>query len=118
MKEQKWNLKWKFWKDRDSFALVWDVSEVARDVELPHDAMIENAAHADSLNRGNTGFRDGDVYTYVKHLYASDEYQNQTVMLKFEGIYMNAFVYVNGQLAVKRPYGYSTFYADLICGTV
>lgn len=113
MKEQKWNLKWKFWKDRDSFALVWDVPEVARDVELPHDAMIENAAHADSLNRGNTGFRDGDVYTYVKHLYASDEYQNQTVMLKFEGIYMNAFVYVNGQLAVKRPYGYSTFYAEL-----
>ena len=28
--------------------------------------MIEKPAHADSLNGGNTGFRDGDIYTYVK----------------------------------------------------
>ena len=34
-------------------------------------------------------------------------------MLKFEGVYMNAFVYVNGQLAAKSPFGYTTFYAPL-----
>lgn len=113
MKEMKFNQSWKFWEDKDSFALVWNVPEIARDVTLPHDAMIEKPADPDSLNGGNTGFRNGDVYTYVKMLYAPEEYKNETVMLKFEGIYMNAFVYVNGQLAAKSPFGYTTFYAPL-----
>lgn len=34
-------------------------------------------------------------------------------MLKFEGVYHNAFVYVNGELASKHPYGFSTFYVPL-----
>lgn len=113
MVEQKWNDNWKFWVDKDSFALVWNIPEVARDITLPHDAMIEKPAHADSLNGGNTGFRDGDIYTYVKMLHAPEEYKEKTVTLKFEGVYMNAFVYVNGQLAAKSPFGYTTFYAPL-----
>lgn len=113
MIEQKWNEDWKFWVDKDSFALVWDIPEIARDITLPHDAMIEKPAHADSLNGGNTGFRDGDIYTYVKMLHAPEEYKEKTVTLKFEGVYMNAFVYVNGQLAAKSPFGYTTFYAPL-----
>ena len=75
--------------------------------------MIEKPANPDSLNGGNTGFRDGDVYIYVKMLHAPDEYREKTVMLKFEGVYMNAFVYVNGQIAAKSPFGYTTFYAPL-----
>ena len=113
MIEQKWNDNWKFWVDKDSFALVWDIPEIARDITLPHDAMIEKPAHVDSLNGGNTGFRDGDIYTYVKMLHAPEEYKEKTVTLKFEGVYMNAFVYVNGQLAAKSPFGYTTFYAPL-----
>ena len=113
MLEQKWNKNWKFWEDKDSFALVWNIPENARDITLPHDAMIEKPANPDSLNGGNTGFRDGEVYTYVKMLHAPEEYREKTVMLKFEGVYMNAFVYVNGQLAAKSPFGYTTFYAPL-----
>ena len=113
MLEQKWNKNWKFWEDKDSFALVWNIPEIARNITLPHDAMIEKPANPDSLNGGNTGFRDGDVYTYVKMLHAPDEYREKTVMLKFEGVYMNAFVYVNGQIAAKSPFGYTTFYAPL-----
>lgn len=113
MLEKKWNENWKYWVDKDSFALVWNIPEGARTITLPHDAMIENTAHKGSLNKGNTGFRDGAVYQYVKSLYAPEEYQNQVVMLKFEGVYMNAFVYVNGQLAGKNPNGYTTFYVPL-----
>lgn len=113
MKQTKWNDSWKFWVDKDSFALVWNVPEDALDVTLPHDAMIINPANPNSANGGNTGFRDAGVYTYVKTLYAPEEYKNQTVMLKFEGVYMNAFVYVNGELAAKNPFGYSTFFVKL-----
>ena len=79
MLEQKWNKNWKFWEDKDSFALVWNIPEIARDITLPHDAMIEKPANPDSLNGGNTGFRDGDVYTYVKMLHAPDEYREKNV---------------------------------------
>ena len=102
MKQIKWNDSWKFWVDKDSFALVWNIPEEAKEVTLPHDAMIIQPANPDSANGGNTGFRDGGVYTYVKMLYAPEEYRDRTVMLKFEGVYMNAFVYVNGQLAAKN----------------
>lgn len=113
MKLQNMNQDWKFWEEKDAFALVWDIPEGARDISLPHDAMMEKEADPQSPNGGNTGFRNGAVYNYVKIFTAPLAYQDKTLLLKFEGIYMNAFVYVNGQLAAKRPYGYSQFYVPL-----
>ncbi|MCI6998259.1 MAG: DUF4982 domain-containing protein [Eubacterium sp.] len=113
MRISKWNDTWKFWVNRDSFALVWNVPEDAREIQLPHDAMIEKPVNPDSPNGGNTGFRDGEIYDYTKILYAPEEWRQQTIMLKFEGVYMNALVYVNGQLAAKNPFGYTTFYVEL-----
>lgn len=113
MIEQKYNEGWKFWLEKDAFALVWNIPDTAKDVTLPHDAMIEKDAYAESQNGGNTGFRDGAVYTYVKMLDAPENYRDQTVMLRFEGAYMNAFVYVNGQLAGKNPFGYTTFFVNI-----
>ncbi|MDO4648495.1 MAG: glycoside hydrolase family 2 TIM barrel-domain containing protein [Eubacteriales bacterium] len=113
MKVNKWNDDWYVWANKDSFSLVWNVPENAKKVTLPHDAMIEQRAHAESLNGPNTGYRNGGTYTYVKKFQVGEEYKNRKVLIKFEGIYMNSFVYVNGQLAANRPYGYSTFYADI-----
>lgn len=113
MLKELFNDSWKFWLDRDAFALVWNVPEYAQDVTLPHDAMIEKKAHSESSNKGNTGFRDGDNYVYVKMFFAPEEYRDKTIMLNFEGVYMNTFVYVNGELAGKNPFGYSGFYIDL-----
>lgn len=113
MREQNWNNGWKFWLEKDAFALVWNVPEHAKEVELPHDAMAEERAHADSLNGGSTGYRDGAVYNYVKRFTAPKEYRERTVMVKLEGVYMNAMVYVNEQLAAKCPYGYTGFYVKL-----
>ncbi|MCC8045919.1 MAG: DUF4982 domain-containing protein [Clostridiales bacterium] len=113
MKSTKWNENWMFWEDKDSFALVWNVPETARKVTLPHDAMLERRAYAESPNMGNTGFRDGGIYCYVKNLYVPESAKEKLLMLKFEGVYMNAMVYVNSQLAGKNMFGYSTFYVPL-----
>ena len=56
MKQIKWNDNWKFWEEKNAFALVWNIPEFAEDVTLPHDAMLLNPAKADSPNQGNTGF--------------------------------------------------------------
>ncbi len=113
MIERKWNDNWKFFKDKDAFALAWEIPESAKSVTLPHDALIEEKANPNSANSGNTGFRDGEVYTYVKKFYVSEEDKRKILMVKFEGVYMNVFVYINGQLAAKNPFGYTTFYAAL-----
>ena len=111
LKSVKWNEDWKFWPDGDAFALVWNVPETARKVTLPHDAMIEKPAYAASPNKGNTGYRDGGNYTYVKTLNVPDI--GRKYILKFDGAYCRALVYVNEQLAGQEAYGYSTFYVDL-----
>ncbi len=113
MKQIKLNHGWKFWNMKNSFALVWDTPDYAKDVTLPHDAMIEVPANPNSPNGGNTGYRDGGVYSYVKLLEVPEEDKNKTLFLKFDGVYMNAFVYINGQLAGKNMFGYSTFYVPL-----
>ena len=113
MRQIKWNDNWKFWSDKDAFALVWNIPENARDVALPHDAMIEKPAYAESPNGGNTGYRDGGNYTYVKLLTLEKEDLGNKYILKFDGIYCHALVFVNEQLAGSEANGYSTFYVDL-----
>ena len=113
MKAQNWNHDWKFWEEKDSFTLVWSVPENAQTVTLPHDAMRLREANPDSPNGGDTGYRDGGNYVYTKQFHAPETWREQTVAVKFEGIYMNSLVYLNGQLVGKRPYGYSQFYVYL-----
>ena len=98
-----WNDSWLFWQEKDAFAMVWDIPQNAKPVTLPHDAMLETPARADSFNGGNTGYRDGGVYVYCKSFFAPEELKEQTVCLKFEGSYCNTSVFVNGHPA-DRPY--------------
>jgi beta-galactosidase len=113
MIKTKFNDSWKFWLEKNSFALVWNIPKEAKEITLPHDAMIENKAYAESKNKSNTGYRDGNVYNYVKIFDVPKDYIDKTVILKFEGIYMNAFIYINGALPAKCPFGYSTFYVHM-----
>ncbi len=113
MLKTNWNDNWLFWNSKDAFALVWDIPEIARKVTLPHDAMLKTEPNPDSLNGNNTGFYDGGSYTYVKMYDSKPGDRQRNIMLQFDGVYMNTFVYVNGQLAVNRPYGYSQFFAPI-----
>ena len=113
MKLCKWNDNWKFWPDKDAFALVWNIPDNAADITLPHDAMIESPAYAESPNTGNTGFRDGGNYTYVKLLELTEEEASKKHIIRFDGVYCHALVYVNEQLAGSEANGYSTFYVDI-----
>lgn len=113
MKAQLFNQNWKFWVDKNAFALVWSVPDFAKEVTLPHDAMLEERAYAESPNQGKGAFRDGNSYTYVTYITPTEEDRNHTLMLKFEGVYMNAKVFVNEEYVAKCPYGYTGFYVPL-----
>ena len=113
MHAEYWNDGWLTWQEKDAFALVWSIPSDARQVTLPHDAMLEQPAHAGSPNGGNTGYRDGGVYVYYKNLFAPAEWKSQTVALKLEGSYCNTSVFINGQLAAQHPNGYTGFLVPL-----
>ncbi len=109
----KWNDNWKSWKGGDSFSLVWNVPENAVDVTLPHDAMRLEKPYAESPNQGNTGFVDGGVYYYVKKFKYENEWEGKEVIVRFDGIYEKASIYINEQLAGSCNNGYSSFYVNI-----
>lgn len=113
MYRERWNSGWRFWEERNAFAMVWDVPAEAQAVELPHDAMLAVPPRADSPNGGNTGYRDGGTYVYVKAFEAPAAWRGQCICLRFEGVYSNAYVYVNGQLAAQHAYGFTGFLVNL-----
>ena len=112
MYRQLWNENWKCWVEKDAFALSWEVPQDAQEISLPHDAMILEKPKKDSPNGSNTGGRDGCNLIYAKSLFVSKEELSHHYLLEFDGVYMNAYVYVNGQLAAHHPNGYSVFYVE------
>ncbi len=107
MIRQSFNDNWHFKKIVGGPA--WGDTEKESTVTLPHDAMILEPRDRNTPNGTSTGFYPGGTYTYSKTFDASNIDQGQVVYLEFEGVYMNAMVYINGDLAGKRPYGYSRF---------
>ena len=86
--------------------------ESRREVTLPHDAMIGEKRTAESAGGKNTGWYEGHDYVYEKTFSVPDEWKEKHIVFEFEGVYRNAKVYINGQLAGGRAYGYSNFYVD------
>lgn len=82
-------------------------------VTLPHDAMRAEPRTNESTGEGNTGWYIGGDYEYTKRFYAPGEWQGKAVLLEFEGVYHDAEVWLNGEKAAFRPYGYTNFYVDV-----
>lgn len=69
-----------------------------RRVDIPHDYLIENTKN---LYETSTGWYRKDFDYHKK--------DNTVTSVRFEGVYMDSAVYVNGCLAGEWRYGYSTF---------
>ena len=82
-------------------------------VVLPHDASIALPRREDAIGSGSNAFYPGAVCWYEKELALAVSDMGKTILLEVEGAYMNAAVLVNGHLAGRRPYGYSSFHNDL-----
>ena len=83
-------------------------------VTLPHDAMLAEPRTALSAGGTNTGWYEGYDYEYRRTLTVPENELADTHILEFEGVYHNAEVWLNGQKAAFRPYGYTNFYVDCV----
>lgn len=105
MKKQKLNQNWYFWKDGNEAGKCL--------VNLPHDAMLTEERVPDLENGNASGFYPGGKYIYTKMIFADESYRDKTVLVEFEGVYMNSTVLLNGEEVGGWIYGYTNFYVDL-----
>ncbi|MDF1515188.1 MAG: glycoside hydrolase family 2 TIM barrel-domain containing protein [Anaerolineae bacterium] len=79
-------------------------------VDLPHDAMIHETRDPESPGGSAAGFFSGGVYIYEKTFPVPVEWRDKCITFEFEGVYKDSTIYLNGQEAGGRPYGYSRFF--------
>jgi beta-galactosidase len=82
-----------------------------RKLSVPHDWSIEQPF--DQKWASGTGFLPGGIAWYRKHFALAPDQIGKTLLLRFDGIYKNSTVYINGQKLGERPCGYISFEYDL-----
>lgn len=84
-----------------------------RTIDLPHDWSIEGAPERQNSSKGPGGYFPTGMGWYRKKFMAPLGWRGKEISICFEGVYMNAEVFVNGRSLGVHPYGYSTFYYDI-----
>ena len=85
-----------------------------RRLSLPHDWAIEGDFHVGNPSGASGGALPGGTGWYRKHFQVANlSPLVSRHYIEFDGVYMNATVYVNGQALGTRPYGYSSFEYDI-----
>lgn len=98
------NEGWRFARTESGVGYEQAERLAADKVCLPHDWAI---AHPDLF------YRDADGWYFRTLAPQEASAQAGTVLLRFDGVYMDAVLYLNGEPLMEHHYGYTTFYADL-----
>ncbi len=84
-----------------------------RTLDLPHDWSIEGKPEKANPTSGAGGYFPAGTGWYRKHLNVPADWAGKRISLYFEGVYMNATVFVNGVESASHPYGYTSFQVDV-----
>ena len=84
-----------------------------RNLDLPHDWSIEGKIEKANPTGGAGGFFPAGIGWYRKAFKVPVTWKNKQVTIYFEGVYMNAEVFINGTSLGVHPYGYTGFMYDL-----
>jgi len=80
-------------------------------VDLPHDFSITQ--HFTASGEAESGFLPGGTGWYRKSFTLDEQYKDKTFLLNFDGVYMHAYVYVNGIPVGEHHFGYTNFAFDI-----
>jgi beta-galactosidase len=90
-----------------------------RKVDLPHDWSIEDLPGTQSpfdpnaISQVSGGFTVGGTGWYRKTFSIPSDQKNKNILLQFDGVYMNAEFWLNGEYLGDHPYGYTSFSFDI-----
>jgi len=114
MQKKSFNQAWRFhlgdpaWRFRAPFDdSNWRV------LDLPHDWSIELDRKPENPSGVSNGWFEMGRAWYSKSFDVPAEWREKKVLIEFEGVYMNAEVWLNDNFLGRHPYGYTTFYYDL-----
>lgn len=82
-----------------------------RKLSLPHDWSIEQDFTHDVSSE--IGHLPGGTGWYRKHFTLPAEFANKRINIDFDGVYMDSYIYVNGELVGNYPNGYLPFSFDI-----
>jgi len=88
-------------------------------VDLPHDWSIEDMPGTkspfspDAINGVSEGFTTAGTGWYRKSFPVALSQKGKCTYIRFDGVYMNADVWVNGIHLGNHPYGYTSFRYDI-----
>ncbi len=91
-------------------------------VDLPHDfsmmpaysdsALCVGPFSTTSEGKNHTGYTKGGTGWYRKHFAISPSNADKSVIIDFDGAYMETTVWINGSKAIEHKYGYTPFCID------
>ena len=90
-----------------------------RRTDLPHDWTIEDIPgtsspfRPDAVGQVSTGFTMGGTGWYRKRFIIPQAQRAKRMYIQFDGVYMNADVWLNGVHLGNHPYGYTSFWFDI-----
>jgi len=90
-----------------------------RHVSVPHDWSIEdlpgqaNPFDEKAPFRADQGYMLGGIGWYRRIVTLPADVATKTVLLRFQAVFMDARIWINGELIARHPYGYSAFVLDI-----
>lgn len=112
VRSQDFNSNWKFFLGNAGNAQEVNFDDSKwKAVSLPHDYSIEQDYSPNM--EAESGYLPGGTGWYRKNFTVPKEAATKQVRVDFDGVYMNATVYINGHQVGTHPYGYSPFSFDL-----
>ncbi|WP_244534336.1 sugar-binding domain-containing protein [Flavobacterium fluvii] len=113
-RKQRFNSDWKFaLSDSPEYSAAGFDDSTWRKLSLPHDWSIEGKSEKNNPSAGDGGFYPMGKAWYRKTFSVPSGWKGQKVAIYFEGVYMNAEVFINGKSVGIQPYGYTSFEYDL-----
>jgi hypothetical protein len=97
------------WEQRQRFASAPAEFEP---VVIPHDAVLGSQRLDDPALQAS-GYFPGGAWEYRTGFTAPAEWADRHVVLEFEAVHRSAAIYVNGDLAVRRPSGSAAIVVEL-----
>lgn len=109
------NNNWKFFYGDIPEAKYVDFDDSEwKDIRIPHDWAFENGYSANALQKDKGGYLGGGIGWYRKEIYLTEkDLSDDFIFIDFEASYMNNQVWINGNFAGERPYGYIPFSFDI-----
>ena len=111
-RETNFNEGWKFYLGTSSTAQHTNFDDSSwEEITIPHDFSISQ--NYTTSGEAESGFLPGGTGWYRKAFVLAEKDAGKNIVVEFDGVYSDAYVYVNGNYVGEHHYGYTNFAFDI-----